>query len=84
MGFHPTPIQRDLIERAAAAARVSPTPRAAAMYDQTGAYPRESWHDLWKQAFWPPPSPESTAGYCWPVTRADRRHVRSACGGDPS
>jgi len=48
MDFDLTPSQRDLIECAAAAARESLAPRAA-MYDQTGAYPRESWHDLWEQ-----------------------------------
>ena len=47
MDFTPTPVQHALIERAAAIARESLAPRAAA-YDETRAYPRESWHDLWK------------------------------------
>ena len=50
MDFDPTPTQRDLIARAAAVARESLAPRAAT-YDQTGAYPWESWHDLWAQGF---------------------------------
>jgi hypothetical protein len=50
MDFAPTRIQRALIDRAAAVARTSLAPRAA-MYDQTGAYPRESWHDLWRDGF---------------------------------
>ena len=50
MDFTPTPAQQQLIDCAATVARESMAPRAA-MYDQTGAYPRESWHDLWKQGF---------------------------------
>jgi alkylation response protein AidB-like acyl-CoA dehydrogenase len=46
----PTPIQQELIDRAAAVARESMAPRAAA-YDQAGTYPRESWHDLWRRGF---------------------------------
>jgi alkylation response protein AidB-like acyl-CoA dehydrogenase len=48
--FDPTPIQQDLIGRAAAVARESMAPRAPA-YDQAGTYPRESWHDLWRHGF---------------------------------
>jgi hypothetical protein len=50
MDFDPSPTQRALIERAAALAREGLAPRAA-MYDQTGAYPRESWRDLWRAGF---------------------------------
>jgi len=48
--FSPTPVQQALIERAAALARQSLAPRAA-LYDQTGAYPRESWRDVWREGF---------------------------------
>jgi len=50
MDFTPTASQQALIEHAAAVARESLAPRAA-RYDETRAYPRESWHDLWKQGF---------------------------------
>ena len=50
MDFAPTPLQQELIDRAAAVARTSLAPRAPT-YDQTGAYPRESWHDLWRDGF---------------------------------
>jgi len=50
MDFTPTASQQALIEHAAAVARESLAPRAAG-YDETRAYPRESWHDLWKQGF---------------------------------
>lgn len=50
MDFTPTPVQQELIHRAASVARDSLAPRAQ-MYDQAGAYPRESWNDLWKHGF---------------------------------
>jgi alkylation response protein AidB-like acyl-CoA dehydrogenase len=50
MDFSPTSAQQVLIDRAATIARESLAPRAA-HYDRTGAYPRESWHDLWRHGF---------------------------------
>lgn len=50
MDFTPTPVQQELIHRAASVARESMAPRAAT-YDQAGVYPRESWHDLWRHGF---------------------------------
>ena len=50
MDFTLTPLQQALVERAAAVARESMAPRAA-MYDASGDYPRESWHDLWRHGF---------------------------------
>ena len=50
MDFDPTPPQQELIDAAAAVARESLAPRAA-LYDRTGAYPLESWHDLWRHGF---------------------------------
>jgi len=50
MDFTPTPVQQALIDAAAAAARESLAPRAA-IYDQTGTFPHESWRDLWRQGF---------------------------------
>jgi alkylation response protein AidB-like acyl-CoA dehydrogenase len=50
MDFALSEAQRTLIDRAATVARESMAPRAA-MYDQAGAYPRESWDDLWRHGF---------------------------------
>ncbi len=50
MDFAVSPAQRALIDRATVVARESLAPRAP-MFDQTGAYPRESWNDLWKHGF---------------------------------
>ncbi len=50
MNFAPSPAHQAVIDRVAAVARESISPRAA-MYDQAGAYPRESWNDLWKHGF---------------------------------
>jgi alkylation response protein AidB-like acyl-CoA dehydrogenase len=50
MDFTPTPAQRALIETAAVLARESLAARAAD-YDRTGAYPRDSWRDLWRHGF---------------------------------
>lgn len=47
MNFAPSPAQQAMIDHAARVARESLAPRAAT-YDRTGAYPRESWHDLWR------------------------------------
>jgi len=50
MDFTLTAAQHAIVERAAALARESLAPRAA-FYDRTGTYPRESWHELWRQGF---------------------------------
>jgi alkylation response protein AidB-like acyl-CoA dehydrogenase len=50
MDFTFSPSQHALVDRAAALARDSLAKRAA-MYDQSGAYPRESWHDVWEHGF---------------------------------
>lgn len=50
MDFSFTPAQDELIARAASVAAKSLAPRAAA-YDESRAYPRESWEDLWRAGF---------------------------------
>lgn len=50
MDFTLTAAQHAIVERAAALARESLAPRAA-LYDRTGTYPRESWHELWRHGF---------------------------------
>jgi alkylation response protein AidB-like acyl-CoA dehydrogenase len=50
MDFEHTSAQRVLLEKAAGLARDSLATRAA-VYDRTGTYPRESWHDLWRHGF---------------------------------
>jgi alkylation response protein AidB-like acyl-CoA dehydrogenase len=50
MDFAPTPAQQALVDRAAEIARQALAPRAH-LYDQAGAYPLESWRDLWRQGF---------------------------------
>ena len=50
MDFALSRAQLTLIEEAGALARESMAPRAAT-YDQAGAYPKESWDDLWRRGF---------------------------------
>jgi len=50
MDFSFSPAQEALIARAASVAVESLAPRAAG-YDESGAYPRESWDDLWRAGF---------------------------------
>ena len=50
MDFALSRAQLTLIEEAASLARESMAPRAAT-YDKAGAYPKESWDDLWRHGF---------------------------------
>ena len=48
MDFEFAPSQQSLIDRAGGVARELIAPHTA-HYDASGTYPRESWHDLWRQ-----------------------------------